>query len=174
MSPRAFDRFMVSIEIGTNRKLRRLNPAERWCFVAGVLPIAAMSPIRGYLIVGRDQAEAKDYAEQAGVTVAVARSTLNKLRDVGMVYDDPDVGAEQVHDFEDWNPAPKKDPTAAERMRRYRERKRDERNRDAVTPGREGKEEGNNGARALAAVRDQQQRSDKEEDVQGSNRGTAA
>jgi hypothetical protein len=174
MSPRAFDRFMVSTQIGTNRKLRRLNPAERWCFVAGVLPIAAMSPIRGCLIVGRDEAEARDYAEQSGVTVAVVRSTLQKLRDVGMVYANPDMGCEVVHDFEDWNPPPKKDPTNAERQRRYRERHRNAPSSNGVTPGREEKEEGNNGARALAAVRDQQQRWDKEEDDQGSQRGTAA
>jgi hypothetical protein len=174
VSPRAFDRFMVSTQIGTNRKLRRLNPAERWCFVAGVLPIAAMSPIRGCLIVGRDQAEPRDYAEQAGVTVGVVRSTLQKLRDVGMVYGDSDMGCEVVHDFEDWNPAPKKDPTNAERQRRWRERHRNARDRNAVTPGREEKEEGNNGIRALAAVEDQQRPLRRSEDVQGTKPRDAA
>lgn len=155
MSPRKFDRFMVDVNVGTNRKLRRLNPQERWCALAGVFAIAAVSPIRGALLIADGPAEAVDYAEQAGVSLPIANATLKKLRNMGVVYEADDGDFERVHDFEDWNPAPRNDPTAAERMRRYRERlarngsrvteRNDrnvtERNGDGVTPGREEKVE---------------------------------
>jgi hypothetical protein len=114
---------MVHTGIGRNRKLRRrLTPEERWCYVAGVLVIAASSPIRGCLLIGGEPATVDDIADEAGVKVPVARSALNKLRDLEMVYPDPELTCERVHDFDDHNPAPKKDPTAAERMRRHREK----------------------------------------------------
>lgn len=123
MSRRAFDRFMVDVEVGTNRKLRRLSPAERWCFVAGVLAIAAKSPERGRLLVGSDlPADENDYAEQAGVSVAVARATVAKLRDLRMLIDDD--GSEVLHDFDAWQRKPRKpsedSAATAERKRRSR------------------------------------------------------
>jgi DNA-binding transcriptional regulator YhcF (GntR family) len=122
VSSRKFDRFMVDVNIGTNRKLRRLTPAERWCHVAGVLAVAAHAPIRGCLLVGDHDPVPRDYAEQAGVTVAVATATLAKLRDLGIVEYDGEQGCERIHDWDDHNPAPRGDPTAAERQRRHREK----------------------------------------------------
>jgi hypothetical protein len=119
---RAFDRFMVDVEVGRNLKLGRLKPAERWVYVAGVLPIAAKSEIRGALMVGTTRATDADVARQADVTPAVARAALKHLRDLGMLEHDRTLGAEWVHDFEVYNPEPKQDKTAAERAKRYRER----------------------------------------------------
>lgn len=143
---RKFDRYMVDVNVGTNRKLRRLSVAERLCHLAGVLPVAAQAPIRGRLLVGDQNAEARDFAELAGVSIRVASSAIAKLREVGIVVRDEENECEMVHDWADWNPEPKSDPTAAERMRRYRERRGlrnvtpvTDRNAVTDTPGREGK-----------------------------------
>lgn len=122
MSPRKFDRFMVDVHIASNPKLSRLNVQERWCHVAGVLSLAALAPVRGRLLIGHERAEAKDIARRAGVSVGVARSTLEKLRTVGVIVPDEEMDCECVHDFDDWNPAPKADNTAAERQQRRRDR----------------------------------------------------
>lgn len=126
MSPRrVFEHFMVHKAIGRNRKLRRsLTPDERWCYVAGVLAIAADAPIRGRLLIGMERADEQDVADEAGVRVAVARSALKKLRELEMVVDDDELDCERVHDWEAHNPEPKRDATAAERMRRYRDKLR--------------------------------------------------
>lgn len=138
MSRRGFDRFMIDLEIGRNLKLRPLTDGEWRAFVAGVLPIAAKSPIRGCLLIGDRRAEPDDVAAQAGVKLPAARSALRKLRQVSIVFHDNEFDCDRVHDFEDWNPAPKKDATAAERQARRRSRlkaERDDRDADRdVTP----------------------------------------
>lgn len=122
MSPRAFDRFMVDVEIGRNLKLGRMTLQERWVFVAGVLPIAAKSPIRGLLLVGELPALSADIARQADASHRTTTSALRKLRDLGILETDSEHDCERVHDFEDWNPPPKTDKTAALRAKRYRDR----------------------------------------------------
>ena len=111
---------MVDVHIASNPKLSRLTVAERWCHVAGILSLAALAPIRGRLLIGDEPAEPKDVAKRAGVSVGVARSTLEKLRKVGVIVPDEEWRCERVHDFDDWNPAPKTDATNAERQARYR------------------------------------------------------
>lgn len=127
MSRRVFPAFMVDTEIGGNLKLIGLTDSEFRAHVAGVLPIAAKSQIRGRLLIGDLPASADHVAAQARVKPAVARSALKKLRDVGVVVHDSEFGCERVHEFEDWNPAPKTDRTAAERQQRRRDRLRAER-----------------------------------------------
>lgn len=146
MAPGKFDRFMVDVHVGTSRKLRRLTAVERLCHIAGVLAIAAQAPIRGRLLVGNEEATDEDYAETAGVSVGVARSTAEKLRAIGVIVPDEENHCERIHDWEHYNPEPKRDDTAAERMRRYRERRNDRndspvtvRNAVTVTAGREEK-----------------------------------
>lgn len=124
MSPRAFDRVMVHIEIAHHLKLRKLTNAEWKAFLLGVLPIAAKSDIRGALMVGREPATADDIAHQARVSTRVARGALSKLHAVGMLDHDEDLGADWVHDFDEWNPEPKADSTAAERAARYRQKQK--------------------------------------------------
>lgn len=134
MSPRnGFDRFMVDLEVGHNLKLSDLTPGERYVFLAGVLPIAAKSPIRGALMIGKSPATAAHVARQAETTVKMAGAALEKLRAADMLELDPDLGAEWVHDFEDWNPPPKRDNTAAERQRRHRENARKSANVTSVS-----------------------------------------
>lgn len=120
MTRRRFTRFMVDVEIGSNLKVGRLAPAERWAFVAGVLPIAAKADPRGAFLVGSLPAEAGDVARQADVPKAVAARTIAKLRELGMLaqLDDWEI----VHDWDVWNPAPKQDTTNAERQARFRAR----------------------------------------------------
>lgn len=121
---RKFDRFMVDVNVGTNRKLRRLSVAERLCHLTGVLPVAAQAPIRGRLLVGDSEAEPRDFAELAGVSIRVALSTITKLREVGIIVKDDENQCEMVHDWADWNPSPKEDRTNVERQRRFQDRRR--------------------------------------------------
>lgn len=146
MTRRAFDRFMVDNEIGGNLKLIGLTDSEWRAHVGGVLAIAAKSPIRGFLMIGDLPAGPEHVAAQAHVTVATARNAMRKLREVGVISTDAAIGREYVHDWDEWNPAPKADHTAAERQRRRREKLRDAqtvtRDSHGVTPTKEkGREE---------------------------------
>lgn len=123
MTPRGkFDRYMVVAGAARHAKFRRLTTNERHAFFLGVLSLAAQAPIRGCLLVGDLEANEEDVAGEADVSVKDARSALEKLRQVGILYRDEELGCERVHDFSEWNPEPKRDPTAAERQRRHRER----------------------------------------------------
>lgn len=117
-----FDRYMIVAGSARHAKFRRLTTAERHAFFLGVLSLAAQAPIRGCLLVGDLQADETDIAGEADVTVKEARSALEKLRAVGVIYRDDELGCDRVHDFEEWNPPPKRDNTSAERQKRYRER----------------------------------------------------
>jgi hypothetical protein len=130
MSPRKFDRFMVDVHIASNPKLSRLTVPERWCHVAGILSLAALAPVRGHLLIGDDPATAEDIAKRAGVSAAVAKSTVAKLKKVGVLEHNSEFGCDCVHDFDDWNPPPRTDNTARERAQRYRDRKA---SRDDIT-----------------------------------------
>lgn len=123
---RKFDRFMVHIGIGTNRKLRRLPAVQRWVYVAGVLSLAAQSPIRGALLIADGEpATAEDIAEEATVPVKDARAALASLRRLGMLDRDSD-GVEWVHDWDRLNPDPKpSDSPEAARERKRQQRKRE-------------------------------------------------
>jgi hypothetical protein len=138
MSPREkFDRYMVALGAARHVKFRRLTIPERHAFFLGALSIAAQAPIRGCLLVGDLQAEPADVAAEADVPEKVAAAMLDKLRQVGVIYTDEELGCERVHDFGEWNPEPKSDVTNADRQRRYRQRRNAERN-GAVTASRNG------------------------------------
>ena len=125
---------MIDVDIAGNLKLISLTDAEWRCHISGVMPIAAKSPIRGRLLVGDDIATAEHVAHQAHKPVALARRTMDKLRELRVIVPDDEYGCERVHDFEVWNPAPKVDRTAAARQQRRRDRLRAERDdREAVT-----------------------------------------
>ena len=117
-----FDRFMVVNEIAGNPKIARLTDAEFRCLIQGVWPLASKSQPRGYLLVGSLPAEDRDIANQARCSVAVARRTMKKLRELEMVVRDEELGVECCHDWDEINPKPKVDATNAERQRRYRQR----------------------------------------------------
>src|SRR5258708_35683637 len=112
---------MVRVEIGNSRKLRRFTAAERWCVVAGVWALAAKSPVRGNLLIAPNvPADDGDIAEQAGVKIATARATLARMRELGMLEADREVGAELVHGWHVHQPEPK----PSESPEAWRERKR--------------------------------------------------
>lgn len=119
---KVFDRFMVSVDIGHSLDLVDLTVPERWCFVAGLLAVAAKSPVRGCLLAGERAAHDKLIAKQADVSIAIVKSTRRKLREVGLVVDDAELGCERITSWDRWNPAPREDATAADRQRRRRER----------------------------------------------------
>lgn len=132
---RSFDRVMVAMHIGSHPKFARLTNSELLCFITGVLPVAQQSLFRGRLLVGDQHATPEDISAQTGrrVSPAAVRKTLHKLIEVGALVEDDETGALRVHDFEQWNPAPRVDRTNADRQRRYRERRNASRN--AVTNG---------------------------------------
>jgi hypothetical protein len=116
---------MVSQKIGSDRKIRRLEAGQRWAFIAGVLALAAQSPERGRLLIAEGIAVTDaDVAEEAGVSVPVARAALKKLRELGVVTRDDD-GFELVTSWPTWQP----DPKPSDSREAWRERKRLERGR---------------------------------------------
>jgi hypothetical protein len=123
---RKFEMFMLHVTAGTNEKLAILTDSEYRAHISGILAVAATSPIRGRLLVGDMEAEPQQVAKKAGVSVAVAKSAMSKMRKVGVLYRDEDLNCWAVHDWEKLNPEPKADPTAAERQRRLRERRKAE------------------------------------------------
>lgn len=135
MSPRAFSRFMIEVELGGNPKIARFTDAEFGCLIKGVWALAAKSSIRGRLLVHDQIASDQDVAHQARCSLRVAARTLAKMWDLGMIEDDPEYGCARVHDWEEINPAPKTDSTAAERQARRRAKLAVERDADRdVTP----------------------------------------
>lgn len=136
MSRKAFNRFMVANDNGRNVKLARLTDAEFRAFIQGVLPIASEATPRGAFMVGNLPATAEDIVFVAPkVKIAAARSVVVKLRALGMLEHDDELGGEWVHDFDKLNPAPRNDPSNAERQARFRERRNAQRNaqRNAVS-----------------------------------------
>lgn len=129
MSVKGYDSFLVTTSLGANRKVRRLTPAERWCAVHGVWAIAAESPERGTLWIAEGvPATERDYAELAGVSLAVAKSTVRKMRELGMLESGD--GAEHVHDWDEHQPSPR--PSESPESRRDRKRKSRERHADVT------------------------------------------
>lgn len=123
MARRLFDRYMIALGIGRNDKLAGLTDSEFRAHVVGVLAIAAKSPVRGYLLVAEGvEATAEHIANQAGgkVTRRIAQSAMDKLVDVGVLLRDDEMDAWRVHDWDEVNPPPKRDETAADRQRRHR------------------------------------------------------
>lgn len=125
LSPRKFDRYMIEIGAGTNRKFVGLTDSECRAHFLGVLSLAAQSPHRGYLLVTENvPVEAEHVASEAGgkVTKQVAASALRKLKDAEILEWVEDMQAWYVHDWDELNPPPKTDNTAAERQRNRRAR----------------------------------------------------
>ena len=136
--PRAFDRYMVAHGAGHHLKFRAFTPAEKCAHFLGVLSIASQAPVRGAFTVGERPATAEDVAWEAGVNPAAARSALRKLRELGVLRMDDELGREIVHDWDEINPAPKRKPSdepeqTRQRKRAQRERD-DELSRQTVTP----------------------------------------
>lgn len=118
-----FDRFMVANDNGRNLKLARLTDGEFRAFIQGVLPIASEATPRGAFMVGSSAATPEDVAFVAQkVPLRTAKAAIEKMRSLGMLEFDDELGAEWVHDFDKLNPAPKTDPTNAKRQAEWRAR----------------------------------------------------
>jgi hypothetical protein len=118
-----FDRYMVEKGAGKHAKFARFTDGERCAHFLGVLSIAAQAPIRGYLLVGEQEAGAAEVSVEAAVTKAQAETALVKLKRIGVLERDNEVGAWFVHDWADMNPEPKHDATNAKRQADYRARR---------------------------------------------------
>lgn len=117
---KGYDRFMIVVELAGNLKIARLTDREFRCLVLGVWPVAAKARPRGYLVVAGMPATEKDVAHQARLPVGVARSTLVRLRLLGMLELDEESGFEYCHDWHEINP----DPAPSDTPEARRERKR--------------------------------------------------
>lgn len=137
MSRKQFDRFMVANDNGRNLKWSRFTDGEFRALIQGILPIASMATPRGAFMVGGQPATADDVVFLAPkVTKRTAQRAIDRMRELGMLEHDDELGGEWVHDWDLLNPAPKADRTGAERQRRFRERRNAERNgvTGTVTP----------------------------------------
>lgn len=117
-----FDCVMLHVHAASHPKFSRLTDSEWRATVGGILPLAGMATIRGRLLIADQPVEAQDVAHQARVPLKAAQAALEKLRRVGFIVEDPELQCEMVHDFDDWNPAPKEDKTSAERQARHRDK----------------------------------------------------
>jgi hypothetical protein len=125
MAPKGFDKYFLVIGAGRNRKLVRLTDSERCAHFLGICSLAAQSPLRGYLLITEgEEVTAEEIANEAGgqVTVRVAESTMEKLKRVGVLERDDNLGAWFVHDWWEVNPDPRPDSSNADRQARYRAR----------------------------------------------------
>lgn len=120
MGRRKFDCYMVSITMGQHPKFVGFTDGERCAHVFGVMALAAMSPVRGRLLVGCETAslpaQASHVALMARVHVRVAKSALEKLKAVGILEHDEEHKCLQIRHWDDYNPTP-----GAERTRRWRD-----------------------------------------------------
>lgn len=134
MSRREFDSFLVHTKIGSSRKLGRVPASHRWVWVAGVLALAAESPIRGSLLiqVGEPAADKYDIARMAGVPVATAAKALEAFKRLGMLDWDSELECLRVRNWDRYQPQP-----PSEARDRARERKRRQRHREALKRARE-------------------------------------
>ena len=152
MSPRKhFTRFMVANDNGRNLKWARFTDAEFRALIQGILPIASQADPRGAFMVGTQPATAEDVAFLAPrVSKRTAQKAIDRMRELGMLEHDDEIGGEWVHDWDLLNPAPKQDSTNADRQRRFRDRQKALRNavtdgvtdRDVTPPEVEGEVEG--------------------------------
>lgn len=90
MAPPKRPWFRFYVEAVTDRKMRRLTPAERWLWVA-VLGAARHSPEPGVLLVVEDDPMTlNDLADWAGMTLREVTAGIGKMRRLGMVADRDD------------------------------------------------------------------------------------
>lgn len=89
MAPPKHPWFRFYCEALTDRKLRRLTPAQRWLWVA-VLATARQSPEPGVLLIAEGiPATVADLAELAGVTKTEARKGLDRMFELGLIVGEP-------------------------------------------------------------------------------------
>jgi hypothetical protein len=120
--------FRLYCETVRDAKLRRLQPAHRWLWIA-VLTMARQSHEPGVLLVAPGEpATLTDVADAAALTLTQARRGLAEFERLGMV------GQRGIAwTVVNWEKRQSESDTSAARTRRYREKKRD-RDGDVTSP----------------------------------------
>lgn len=117
---------MVAYKIGADLQLRQVTPPQRWVWVAGVLALAAQSPIRGHLLdVKAIPVTEKAIADEASVMPRIARDALAAFRDLDLVQVDDELGCEWIPNFKLYNPDPSASSKEGERLRKREQRARE-------------------------------------------------
>jgi hypothetical protein len=120
--------FRFYVEAVHDRKLRRLNPAQRWLFVA-VLAAARQSPIPGYLrISDRDAMTAEDLADFAAVPLRQVNAGIEAMSELGLIEWDTEIASWHVPK---WNDRQYESDDVTARTRAHRSRLE----RSNVVPG---------------------------------------
>lgn len=123
--PRPYDRFMVAYGIGGDVDLALVPEGQRWVWVAGVLPLAAQSPIRGHLLrKNTEPVSSVDVAAAASAKRALTLKALDHFRACELIVADDELGCEWVPNFKVYNPDPKASSTEGERLRKREQRAR--------------------------------------------------
>jgi hypothetical protein len=127
---------MVAYKIGADLQLRSIPESQRWVWVAGVLALAAQSPIRGHLLDAKAMPVTDEAIKaEASAKPRVAREALAAFRDLDLIQVDAELGCEYVPNFKLYNPDPGASRVEGERLRKREQRARkriaDRRGQDA-------------------------------------------
>lgn len=106
--------------VTSDRKLRRLRPAQRWLWVA-ILAAARQSPVAGVLLIAEGQPmDDRDLSDVAAMPAREIRATLPAFEEAGMLDHDPETGAWRVRN---WNERQFETDDVTARTRRHKERR---------------------------------------------------
>lgn len=128
MAPRSrpYNKFMVAYKIGADSQLRQVREQHRWVWVAGVLALAAQSPIRGHLLDAKAMPVTDKMIEaEASARPKIAREALAAFRDLDLIQVDEELGCEFVPNFKLYNPDPPTKSQEGERLRKREQRARE-------------------------------------------------
>jgi len=105
-------------EITRDRKLRRLDPACRWVWIA-VLCIAKESPVPGKLLISENiPATVEDIADEAAVTVEEVNLAIQKFKEQRMIHEE-----DGVFVVTNWEKRQYSSDSSTERVRKHRQKK---------------------------------------------------
>jgi hypothetical protein len=110
---------MVANGIGGDVDLALVEEGQRWVWVAGVLALAAQSPIRGHLLnKAAEPITSLDIQKAANSKRAVTLKALDHFRTRALIVRDDELDCEWVPNFKLYNPDPKASSTEGERLRK--------------------------------------------------------
>lgn len=96
MAPPKQPWFRFYVEATTDRKLRRISPAQRWLWVA-VLCAAKQSPQEGWLLLtDREPLTVDDIADLAGMKPKEVQAGLGRMVELGLLVHDQEAGALRI------------------------------------------------------------------------------
>lgn len=110
--------FRFYVEALSDRKLRRLTPAQRWLWVA-ILGAARMSPKPGALVVADEPLSDDEVADIAGMTVKEVRKAMPLYERAGMLHREDDTWR-----VTNWDSRQFESDDTTERTRKHRSKER--------------------------------------------------